>query len=159
MIQTNKIRMAFIDSEMAKRYQPASQKDNSDSNQPTQEQVPAGLSIPGNQQREPASLGKLHEIDLGQEATLRNIELTEAATRRMAEKGDSQVSAGISTPEPGRSGPDGKSWRNRKQRTDADIERDRLVEEVLRESKCAWHFVKTISHITFANAYCYSGYL
>ncbi|KAJ5779136.1 Hepatocellular carcinoma-associated antigen 59 [Penicillium paradoxum] len=135
VIWTDKIRMAFIESEMAKRYQPTSQTDSSSSNQPTQEEVPAGLSLHGHQKREPATLGKLHEIDLGQEATLRNIELTEAATRRMANKGDMSTLAGSPAPDTGRSVPDGKSWRSRQRRTEADIERDRLVEEVLRESK------------------------
>ncbi|KAG0160191.1 hypothetical protein PDIDSM_7718 [Penicillium digitatum] len=135
LMWTNEIRMAFIDSEMAKRYQPESKVDHSGSIQPTQEEVSGGLSLPGHQTREPASLGKLHEIDLGQEATLRNIARTEAATRQMAEKGELPTSADYAASEMGRPGPDGKSWRNRKQRTDADIARDRLVEEVLRESK------------------------
>jgi len=39
-----------------------------------------------------------------------------------------------SEPHAGRSGPD-KPWRNRKRRTSADIERDRLVDEVMRESR------------------------
>ncbi|QQK45709.1 Hepatocellular carcinoma-associated antigen 59 [Penicillium digitatum] len=134
-VDVDKHMMAFIDSEMAKRYQPESKVDHSGSIQPTQEEVSGGLSLPGHQTREPASLGKLHEIDLGQEATLRNIARTEAATRQMAEKGELPTSADYAASEMGRPGPDGKSWRNRKQRTDADIARDRLVEEVLRESK------------------------
>ncbi|CDM36427.1 hypothetical protein CBS147339_7376 [Penicillium roqueforti] len=133
-VDVDKHMMAFIDSEMAKRYQPESKADHSGSNQPTQEEVAGGLSLPGHQTREPASLGKLHEIDLGQEATLRNIARTEAATRQMTENGGLPASVDTAS-ETGRPGPDGKSWRNRKQRTDADIARDRLVEEVLRESK------------------------
>uniref|UniRef100_A0A093VLQ4 Uncharacterized protein n=1 Tax=Talaromyces marneffei PM1 TaxID=1077442 RepID=A0A093VLQ4_TALMA len=74
--------------------------------------------------REPATLGKLHEIDLGQETKLQNIARTEAATRRMAGESPDAVE------EVGKS----KSWRNRR-RNREDIERDRLVEEVLRESK------------------------
>ncbi|CAG8921582.1 unnamed protein product [Penicillium salamii] len=133
---TNKIRMEYIDSEMAKRYQPHAQVPNPDIAQPTSKEVTANLSFHGQQQqREPASLGKLHEIDLGQEATLRNIARTEAATRRLAgdedlPSGDADIVSGAS-----RSAPGGKSRRARQQRTDADIERDRLVEEVLRESK------------------------
>ncbi|OQE09809.1 hypothetical protein PENVUL_c005G01759 [Penicillium vulpinum] len=134
-VDVDKHMMAFIDSEMAKRYQPDSKTDHSGSNQPNQEEVAGGLSLPGHQTREPASLGKLHEIDLGHETTLRNIARTEAATRQMAGKGELPTSASYSATETGRPGPDGKSWRNRKQRTDADIARDRLVEEVLRESK------------------------
>lgn len=138
LMWANEIRMAFIDSEMAKRYQPESKVDHSVSNQPTQEEVAGGPSLSGHQTREPASLGKLHEIDLGHEATLRNIARTEAATRQM-ENGQLPTSVDHATSETGRPGSDGKSWRNRKQRTEADIARDRLVEEVLRESKCVWY--------------------
>lgn len=159
LMWTNEIRMAFIDSEMAKRYQPESKADHSGSNQPTQEEVAGGPSLPGHQTREPASLGKLHEIDLGQEATLRNIARTEAATRQM-EKGELPTSVDHAASETGRPGPDGKSWRNRKQRTDADIARDRLVEEVLRESKCTWYSKsKSYRIILFANTGCHSGNL
>lgn len=159
LMWANEIRMAFIDSEMAKRYQPESKVDHSDSNQPTQEEVAGGLSLPGHQTREPASLGKLHEIDLGHEATLRNIARTEAATRQM-EKGELPTSADHATSETGRPSSDGKSWRNRKQRTEADIARDRLVEEVLRESKCVWYSkVKSYMICVLANTSCYSGNL
>lgn len=159
LMWANEIRMAFIDSEMAKRYQPESKVDHSGSNQPTQEEVAGVQSLPGHQTREPASLGKLHEIDLGHEATLRNIARTEAATRQM-ENGELPTSVDHAASETGRPGPDGKSWRNRKQRTEADIARDRLVEEVLRESKCACHFkVKSYTIFAFANTSCYSGNL
>ncbi|KAJ5545100.1 Hepatocellular carcinoma-associated antigen 59 [Penicillium sp. DV-2018c] len=122
--------MAFIDSEMAKRYQSVPKGESSNSNNITQEEAAAGAGLPGHQKREPATLGKLHEIDLGHEATWRNIARTEAATRKMAEKGVSPTLVSDGTLEAG-----GQSWRNRKQRTQADIDRDRLVEEVLRESK------------------------
>lgn len=158
LIKTNKIRMAFIDSEMAKRYQPESQANSSVSTQPAEREVTTGLSVPGHQKREPASLGKLHEIDLGQEATLRNIARTEAATRRMTERGDTPISAMDAASEAGRPSSDGKSWRNRKQRTQADIDRDRLVEEVLRESRCVWNSIVKSCRI-LANIAFYSGYL
>jgi hypothetical protein len=151
--------MAFIDSEMAKRYQPESNADHSGRNQPTQAEVAGGLSVSGHQTREPASLGKLHEIDLGQEATLRNIARTEAATRQMTEKGELPKSADHATSETGRPGQDGKSWRNRKQRTEADIARDRLVEEVLRESKCVWNSNGNLAWSVSFLTLCYSGNL
>jgi hypothetical protein len=138
LVWTNRIRMAYIDSEMAKRYQPNAQAKIRDANQPTHEEAAAGISFHGQQQREPASLGKLHEIDLGQEATLRNIARTEAATRKLAGEEDLPISEDATISEAGRSAPASKSRRNHKQRTDADVERDRLVEEVLRESKCEW---------------------
>ena len=159
LMWANEIRMAFIDSEMAKRYQPESNADHSGPNQPTQAEVAGGLSVSGHQTREPASLGKLHEIDLGQEATLRNIARTEAATRQMTEKGELPKSADHATSETGRPGQDGKSWRNRKQRTEADIARDRLVEEVLRESKCVWNSNGNLAWSVSFLTLCYSGNL
>ncbi|KAJ5655716.1 hypothetical protein N7507_007666 [Penicillium longicatenatum] len=131
-IQTNKIRMAFIDSEMAKRSQRSPLPDNSEAYQSADTQNASELSI-HEQQRAPASLGKLHEIDLGQETTMQNIARTEAARKRLAGDEDSS-NPGESEPQAGRSGPQ-KPWRNRKRRTSADIERDRLVDEVMRESR------------------------
>lgn len=140
---TNEIRMTYIDSEMAKRYQRSPLRESQEGPRPTQPQPASEQSLPGQQEREPASLGKLHEIDLGQETRLQNIARTEAATRRLVGDEDSPVPGVPGTPEAGRSGPDGKSWRNRKRRTSADIERDRLVEEVLRESKRKWNPSRT----------------
>lgn len=131
---TNEIRMAYIDSEMAKRYQRNTPKDDPEADQPASDATSGGgLLISGQQQREPASLGKLHEIDLGQETKLYNIARTEEATRRLA--GDDEEPT-TPTDHPGQ---EGKPWRYRKRRTSADIERDRLVEEVLRESKRTSH--------------------
>ncbi|KAL4960939.1 telomere length and silencing 1 family protein [Aspergillus stella-maris] len=125
-VDVDKHMMAYIESELAKRYQRNGPGDTPGS-------VPTAHSEDNYQQptsdlpeREPASLGKLHEIDLGQEAKLRNIALTEEATRRI-NSGDSEPLA-----EPL---PSDKSSRYRKRRTSEDIQRDRLVEEVLRESK------------------------
>lgn len=84
------------------------------------------LSTANLPEREPAALGKLHEIDLGQEAKLHNIARTEEATKRM--HGD-DVEPQIKCPS------SDLPSRYRKRRTSEDIERDRLVEEVLRESK------------------------
>ncbi|KAJ5605862.1 Hepatocellular carcinoma-associated antigen 59 [Penicillium lagena] len=125
---TNEIRMAYIESELAKRAQRKSGADSSTVGPPIAEGS-AGGTIPEQQQREPASLGKLHEIDLGQEIKLQNIARTEAATRRLA--GDDDIAA-TKVQQPDH---EIKRWRHRKRRTSADIERDRLVEEVLRESK------------------------
>lgn len=124
--------MAFIDSEMAKRSQRSPLPDNSEAHRLAETQNTSEGSIQ-EQQRAPASLGKLHEIDLGQETTMQNIARTEAARRRMAGDEDSP-NPGEAQPHTGRSGPD-KPWRNRKRRTSADIERDRLVDEVMRESR------------------------
>ena len=129
--------MAYIDSEMAKRYRHSPLPENEEkqpvsqhSEKPT---APGQAQAQAQSEREPASLGKLHEIDLGQEAKLRNIERTEAATRGFG-SGESQTDRDRPGPGPGPAEDSGKSRRNRR-RTSADIERDRLVEEVLRESK------------------------
>lgn len=127
--------MAYIDSEMAKRYQRSPLPDSDEDKQPVSQPITGNPSIPGQPgqpEREPASLGRLHEIDLGQEAKLRNIARTEAATRKLT--GDEE-SSGSAEPQTERPGPDNKPWPNRKRRNSADIARDRLVEEVLRESK------------------------
>lgn len=125
---TNDIRMAYIESELAKRSQRKPDPDSSTVGQIIAEEG-AGGTIPEQQQREPASLGKLHEIDLGQEIKLQNIARTEAATRRLAGNDD------IAATEVQQTDHESKRWRHRKRRTSADIERDRLVEEVMRESK------------------------
>ncbi|KAJ5102848.1 hypothetical protein N7532_003377 [Penicillium argentinense] len=124
--------MAYIDSEMAKRYGRNPPPENEEEKQSIIQKTSEGQSISGQPEREPASLGKLQEIDLGQETRLRNIARTEAATRRLV--GDEILPA---SGEPQTDHPDtgDKSWRNHKRRTSADMERDRLVEEVLRESK------------------------
>ncbi|KAL2011884.1 hypothetical protein VTN00DRAFT_4602 [Thermoascus crustaceus] len=134
-VDVDKHMMAYIESEMAKRHHgtaateaPASDTPKAGEGEPSNRQ-----SDPRLLQREPASLGKLHEIDLGQEAKLQNIARTEAATRRLA--GDQTASPEEESPKKARSGKDGKPWRNRRRRNSEDIERDKLVEEVLRESK------------------------
>ncbi|KAL9103979.1 MAG: hypothetical protein Q9163_001041 [Psora crenata] len=84
-------------------------------------------------QRQPATLGKLHEIDLGPDATLRNIARTEAAI-----SGDSlrRTQEPQKPPKP-RIGRNGKLYipRPRRRRSSTDIARDKIVEEVLRETK------------------------
>ncbi|WEW57949.1 hypothetical protein PRK78_003416 [Emydomyces testavorans] len=89
----------------------------------------AELRLP---QRQPATLGKLHEIDLGPDSKLRNIERTEAATRSLVSGERVQFDDGNVG---GKKSKNGKPWRHRKRRNSEDIQRDQLVEEVLRESK------------------------
>ena len=127
--------MAYIESEMAKRYRRSPQPENDEDNQLDSTQVVDKPSMTGQSlERQPASLGRLHEIDLGEEAKLRNIARTEAATRKLTD----DEPWGLGEPQANRPGTEEKekAWRNRKRRNSADIERDRLVEEVLRESKC-----------------------
>jgi hypothetical protein len=66
-----------------------------------------------------ATLGKLHEVDLGEEVKQRNIALTAQALSRGSE--EPAPSAGKKS--------------NRRRRNSQDIERDRLVEEVLKETR------------------------
>lgn len=126
----NDSRMAYIDSELAKRRQ----IQNTSSHDPKANGF-GGLSARGNidaaVQRQPAALGKLHEIDLGPDATLTNIARTEAAKRRL-EGGTSEVEEQSGKVRLGR---DGKPRRNRRRRNSDDIKRDKLVEEVMKESK------------------------
>lgn len=85
--------------------------------------------------RNPASLGKLHEIDLGPSAKLQNIARTEAA-----------ISGSAPSPPPPkklhrfRIGRNGKPYipkprPDRKRRNSADVARDQVVEAILRETK------------------------
>lgn len=80
--------------------------------------------------------GKLLEIDLGDEARARNIEMTERARRRLEGLGADELeeSAGVRHKKP-RLGPDGKPWRSRNRRGSDDIKRDQLVEEFLSENR------------------------
>lgn len=129
--------MDYIETEMAKRHRRDMPKDTSDSEATTNEAVSGPASSTNFARREPATLGKLHEIDLGQETKLQNIARTEAATRRLAGSGDAAAATPAeNTSEKTAVEQDKKALRDRKRRSSRDIERDRLVEEVLRESKC-----------------------
>lgn len=95
--------------------------------------------------RQPASLGKLHEIDLGPDVRARNIAATEAVMRRLeggqqpqepaatAATAAAEATAAAGKPRLRR---DGKPWRPRRRRNSDDVKRDQLVEEVLRETRC-----------------------
>lgn len=123
--------MAYIDSELAKRqgyknFAPNSNGQHNGNLSINGALIDAGLN------RQPAALGRLHEFDLGPDATLKNIARTEAAKRRL-EGGD----AGIEDERgkiPLRR--NGKPWRGRRRRNSDDLKRDKLVEEVMRETRC-----------------------
>lgn len=148
MIGTNKIRMDYIESQMAKRHERDTPSDTRASKPNDDEMSSGGLikGTPGDQfpERQPASLGKLHEIDLGPDAKLRNIARTEAAAKRLVgdesplpegeEEDEEEETSKMKKKQP-RLGKDGKPWRGRKRRNSEDIKRDQLVEEVMRESK------------------------
>ncbi|KAI4178902.1 MAG: hypothetical protein L6R41_008150 [Letrouitia leprolyta] len=126
---TDVVRMAYIDAELVKRHQghqQAAHTSNSHDLNGESLNLPADLA----KHRQPAALGKLHEIDLGVDATLRNIARTEAAKKRL-EGGEPEVEE---TTGKVRLRRDGKPWRGRRRNSD-DVKRDKLVEEVMKESR------------------------
>ncbi|MCJ1309350.1 hypothetical protein MMC25_003009 [Agyrium rufum] len=136
--------MAYIDSELAKRRLQEGRNSPSKTNvdddlevfdQQTREVSPGGTVKDLTHNRQPAALGKLHEIDLGDDARLRNIALTEAAQRKLDGEEEEPQEGGPKGRI--RLGRDGKPLPRRKwkRRGSDDIKRDKLVEEVLRESK------------------------
>ncbi|KAG0650780.1 hypothetical protein D0Z07_2743 [Hyphodiscus hymeniophilus] len=137
--------MAYIDSELAKRRAAEAHTQNQQEKQ-QQQQISRSGAFSATQtrrvdhegkkaeaQRQPATLGKLQEIDLGDEARDRNVAQTERARRRL--DGEQVEEEGETKPVKVRLGPDGKPWRGRKRRGSDDIKRDRLVEDVLRENR------------------------
>ena len=131
--------MAYIDSEIVKR-----RRDHDLSLYASNSHDLGALSLNGTSaeteiQRQPAALGKLHEIDLGPDARLRNIARTEAAKRRL-EGGDVEI---VEETGKVRLRKDGKPWRTRRRRNSEDVKRDRLVEEVMRESRRKYWIVKS----------------
>jgi hypothetical protein len=115
--------MAFIDAEITKRLQGGTPAPISENGR-VEESI-ASIST-ARAERQPASLGKLHEIDLGPDATLSNIQRTAAAHQKS--EGDLEATELLK-------GKDGRPRRGQKRRTSEDIRRDKLVEEVLRESR------------------------
>ncbi len=148
--------MAYIESEIAKRRLAEAKVQSAASSQTATQPNPLSSTfasasserpnIPSSPkpkniadiQRQPATIGKLHEIDLGDEARLKNAERTDIARRRLhgEEVSDSDsTSKNAKKSAKVRLGPDGKPWRSRKRRASEDIKRDKLVEEVMRENR------------------------
>lgn len=125
--------MAYVDSKMTALREGASASQSSSQTANLTDTIRLPSGAPG--QKHAAGLGKLHEIDLGSDATMRNIARTEAAFRKL-ETGDSVEVEDIDTSKKIRLSRDGKPWRGRKRRNSEDIKRDQLVEEVLKESRC-----------------------
>ena len=121
--------MAYIDSELAKRTH--ENHTTSIYSHNGHELSPNGALLDATVQRQPAALGKLHEIDLGPDATLRNIARTEAAQRKL-EGIEPEVDESTGSVRLRR---DGKPYGWRRRRNSNDIKRDKLVEDVMRESK------------------------
>ncbi|RDW64158.1 hypothetical protein BP5796_10660 [Coleophoma crateriformis] len=130
-------RMAYIDSQLAKRSSPSMNATTTTTTTTASSQssnLPNTLSRfqADDVQRQPAALGKLQEIDLGDEARSRNVERTDKARRRLdgEEIEEEEVKKGKV-----RLGRDGKPWRGRKRRGSDDVKRDKLVEDILRENR------------------------
>ena len=121
--------MAYIDSELAKRTRQAHVTSSLAHN--GHNLSPKGALVDTKVQRQPAALGKLHEIDLGPDAKLRNIARTEAAQRKL-EGIEPEIDESTGKIRLRR---DGKPYGWRKRRNSNDVKRDKLVEEVMRESR------------------------
>lgn len=140
---TDKGRMAYIDSQLAKRRSESQAQSShttttSSTTHPIR-QAEGAAKKDTELQRQPATLGKLVEIDLGDEARDRNVAQTERARRKLV--GEEIEEEGEKKPVKVRLGPDGKPWRGRKRRGSEDVKRDRLVEDVLRENRCMLPFL------------------
>ncbi|EKD19289.1 uncharacterized protein L3040_009271 [Drepanopeziza brunnea f. sp. 'multigermtubi'] len=145
----NRHMMAYIDSELAKRRaaegalaQPLESALSTRSGAPMGDVGDGGGmrekgKLPETQ-RQPASIGKLQEIDLGDEARDRNIKRTTNAQRRLNGEIVEEEEAnegGKKKKKKVRLNRDGSVWVPRKRRGSDDIKRDQLVEAVLRENK------------------------
>lgn len=130
--------MAYIDSEIAKRRSEglhAQAQALSLSTQPATASLSTSSATTKTDPtltRQPATIGKLQEIDLGDEERSLNVQRTQKAQRVL--NGEAVDEEGNKKPVKVRLGPDGKPWRGRKRRGSDDIKRDKLVEDVLREN-------------------------
>lgn len=80
-------------------------------------------------------MGQLLEIDLGEEARVRNAHRTEMARRKAAGESIDLEEFAQNPPSKSRLGRDGKPWRGRKRRGSDDIQRDALVDAILHENR------------------------
>lgn len=124
--------MAYIDSKLAEM-----RKDEADA-QFVPSAAAQGLheATETGHDRKPASSGRLQEIDLGPDAMLRNIRRTELAAQRM-HNGKSVDEQDPPKPPRMRLGRDGKPMKPRRRfrRKSEDIERDNLVDSILKETR------------------------
>lgn len=137
LTETNELRIAYIESEMAKRRLGQTSPESSDPTtsdaQHLNDEEPRPSSGLRAVQRQPAAVGKIHEIDLGKDAALRNRERTEIAVRRA--RGEQIPADRPETTRKPRLGRNGKPRRGPKRRNSEDLKRDQIVEQVLHESR------------------------
>lgn len=159
-------RMEYIDSELAKRrraeegVQASSSTThyfgtgNGSGNRPTTGEAKVSTT---EVHRQPAALGKLVEVDLGEEARRINEERTQRKLR--GEKiSDDDDGRGPKKPVKVRLGRDGKPWRGRKKRNSEDIRRDALVDDILKESRRKF-YSHIFSFLRLSNRFRLSGTL
>jgi hypothetical protein len=153
---TDAARMAYIDAELAKRAA-ASRPERPFSSTGSSTYDPAnGNANPEHHDhsvfRQPAALGKLFEIDLGPDAKAQNEAATRAAHSRLQGNTDGNEDVGqdeakVKKRRKPRLGRDGKPLppRRPRRRNSEDVQRDKLVEEILKESKSKASRVSYIS--------------
>ena len=135
LLFTNRPRVTYIEDRIATVEAPnIFSEDALDSNS---EDIGSILlaKVTGQAYRQPAGLGKIQEIDLGPDSTKRNIARTKKATQEL-EHISHNSSLNITDKPTTTLGREGKHRRIKRSRDKEDINRDRLVEEVLRETKC-----------------------
>ncbi|KAK0733394.1 hepatocellular carcinoma-associated antigen 59-domain-containing protein, partial [Lasiosphaeria miniovina] len=137
----NKHMEEYVESELARRKRNAvealeQQSSHQDGTSQSARGFDSVATVGGKQvETQRALLGKLQEIDLGDEARARNIAMTERARRRLQGLAAEDEEVPGSPPKKARLGPDGKPWRPRNRRGSDDIKRDQLVEEFLSENR------------------------
>ncbi|RPA95879.1 hypothetical protein L873DRAFT_1564209, partial [Choiromyces venosus 120613-1] len=147
ILDVDKHMMAYIESEMSKRRGERGGGDGGGGNAGTggnngtgQESTRSAYWTPVVPEGRGATLGKLHEVDLGEEAKKRNIARTQEATRRLQgadeiQDSSSTAPATSSSSAATTTNPNQKKIKNRRRRNSQDVQRDKLVEEVLKESR------------------------
>lgn len=129
-------REEYIESELARRHaaDKAAQDSQSQPPQPDGSLSAAAVDPTKHLGERPTMHGKLQEVDLGDEARMRNAAMTEQARRRLAGEAVEEESDGTARKRP-RIGKDGKPWRGRKRRASEDVKRDQMVEALMRENR------------------------
>ncbi|KAK4227627.1 hepatocellular carcinoma-associated antigen 59-domain-containing protein [Podospora fimiseda] len=139
----NKHMEEYVESELARRKRNAAEASAREEEQANkisyatynrQDSTTTG-SMPQVVDSERVLQGKLMEIDLGEDARARNIEMTERARRRLQGQIDEEDEQSGDGRRKVRIGRDGKPWRPRNRRNSDDIKRDQLVEAFLSENK------------------------
>jgi hypothetical protein len=126
-IVTDVARMAYIDSELEKRRPGGLPKSPTTSvpalprsEQPPKKEIDVRTTAVGQ--------GKLAEIDLGDEARLKNIVLTKQSLAGEPASPPKGAKRGVSQPL--------RSNRFKKKRTEEELNRDKMVEDLMRENRC-----------------------